>query len=456
MLTAVQLLFVIFLVFANGFFVAAEFALVKVRTKQIDVLAGQNRWTAKLTKTILSHMDVYLSACQLGITLASLGLGWMGEPLVAAVVSPVLEKIDFLAPYEHFISFALGFTIITFLHITVGEQAPKILAIQKATPVSLAVSGPLVLFYQLLRPAIWVLNASSNLILRTIGLEVISEHDQAHSEEELRLILAESAAGGSLTLGERRLMENVLDLEEKTARQIMLPRQDIVFLDIHQGQQENLKIISESDHTRFPVCDGNLDRIIGVLHVKTLLQHLIEEKTPQPIAELATKMPIHPESIRLNRLLREFLDGHTHMAILVNEFGSVTGMVTLEDVIEEIVGQIQDEFDRELPALRARAGGCFLAEGTCPLSLVSEKLGLDLSHVEAETVGGLLSERLERIPQQGDQIELGGYRFLVRQATSTRAEEVEICPVSSADDRPPKEKHSEAPANAEESHDRTT
>ena len=428
-----QSLFVAFLVFANGFFVAAEFALVKVRVGQIEVLAEQNRWSAKMAKQVLSRMDVYLSACQLGITLASLALGWMGESLVEEAVAPLLGEMNLSDGTRHFISVALGFSIITFLHITVGEQAPKILAIQKSMPTSLAVSGPLILFYQILRPAIWGLNAASNLILRIIGLEVVSEHDQAHSEEELRMILAESAAGGSLKLGERRLMENVLDLEDKTARQIMLPRQDIVFLDIQQGRDANLKMVSESEHTRFPVCDGDLDRAIGVIHAKSIMLSLIDRDSAAPLTELASKMPVHPESIRLDRLLRSFLEGRTHMALLVNEFGSVTGMVTLEDVIEEIVGQIQDEFDRELPELRARSGGRFLADGTCPLHFVNEKLGLDFTSVESETVGGLISERLGRIPDSGDQIEYEGYLFIVREATSTRAEEVEIRPAASDD-----------------------
>lgn len=427
--TVLQLFFVISLILANGFFVAAEFALVKVRLSQLEVLANERRWSARLAKGVVNNLDAYLSACQLGITLASLALGWVGEPFVARIISPFLNRIG-LGEHVHAIALPVGFITITFLHITIGEQVPKILAIRKATGASLVVSPPLIAFYTIFRPFIWFLNASSNWMLRMLGFGAPSKKEQAHTEDELRLILAESAAGGSLSLGERRLMENVLDLEEKTARRIMVPRNDIVFLDVEDSLQDNLKTIAESRHTRFPLCDGGLDRVVGMVHAKKVLRILVGNSETVSLTDLATKIPIVPDTVKLDHLLREFLTSRVHLALVVDEYGSVTGMVTFEDVLEELVGPIQDEFDRELPPIVRRSGGKFLADGSCPLDLFLDHCMVPLPEVDAESVGGLIVEVLGHIPQEGESIRLGQFELVVKSVTETRVQKVEILPVA--------------------------
>ncbi len=430
--TALQLLLVIFLILANGFFVAAEFALVKVRLSQLEVLSAQQRWSARLAKGVVNNLDAYLSACQLGITIASLALGWVGEPFVENLIFPILNKLG-LGEHSHAIALPLGFITITFLHITIGEQVPKILAIRKATAASLIVAPPLIAFYSIFRPFIWFLNASSNWMLRILGFGTPNKKEQTHSEEELRLILAESAAGGSLSLGERRLMENVLDLEDKTARRIMVPRNDIVFLDVEDSLQDNLRTIAESRHTRFPLCDGGLDRIVGMIHAKRVLRILVGN-TDVSLTDLAAKIPIVPETVKLDHLLREFLTSRVHIALVVDEYGSVTGMVTFEDVLEELVGPIQDEFDRELPPIVRRSGGKFLADGSCPLDLFLEHCPVELPTVDAESVGGLLVEVLGHIPQEGESIRIGRYELIAKSVTDTRVQKVEIVPATTEHD----------------------
>lgn len=426
--TAGQLLLVITLILANGFFVAAEFALVKVRLSQLEVLADGKSWTARVAKGVVTNLDAYLSACQLGITIASLALGWVGEPFVEKIISPLLIRIG-LGEYAEMIALYVGFIAITFLHITVGEQVPKILAIRKATGTSLVVSPLLKLFYWIFRPFIWFLNASSNWMLRMLGFGAVNKKEQAHSEDELRLILAESAEGGSLSLGERRLMENVLDLEDKTARRIMVPRSDIVFLDVEDSLQDNLRTIAESRHTRLPLCDGGLDRVIGTIHAKRVLRMLVGNAEEVSLTDLASKIPFVPESVKLDHLMREFLTSRVHLALVVNEYGSVTGMVTFEDVLEELVGPIQDEFDRELPPIVRRAGGKFMADGSCPLDLFLEHCPVTLPLLEAESVGGLMVELLGHIPDERESVRVGRYDLVARSVTDTRVQRVEIIPV---------------------------
>ncbi|MBM4000287.1 MAG: HlyC/CorC family transporter [Planctomycetes bacterium] len=424
-----QLVFVLLLVAANGFFVAAEFALVKVRLSQIELLVQDGSWTARLSRNILEQLDAYLSACQLGITLASLGLGWVGEPLVASLLYAWLEPAGLSQEMAHYIGMPVAFAFITFLHITLGEQAPKILAIQKARATTLAVAPPLVIFYHVFRPFIWLLNSSSNLLLRIAGLRVMSEHESGHSEEELRLILAESADGGSLTVGERLIMENVMNLEDKRARQVMVPRSDVVFLNTARALEDNYRIVVESGHTRLPVCEGDLDHVIGMIHSKNLLQRIISKRPPNSIRELAQDVPFYPENIRLDSLLRQFLRDRRHLAMLVDEYGVISGIVTFEDVLEQLVGPIHDEFDREQPLIRDLATGRFLVDAMCPLEQIEEHCGMELPAVEADTAGGLVSELLGHIAKEGEHVRLGKFELRVIAADSKRVRELELVPI---------------------------
>lgn len=424
-----ETIFVLLLVLANGFFVAAEFALVKVRMTQIEHLARSGNFAAKLGRTILNHLEAYLSACQLGVTLASLGLGWVGEELVAEWMKPLAITLGFKPESVHYFALPTAFVVITSLHITLGEQAPKILAIRSARATLLTVALPLVVFFKVLWPFIWLLNMASNLLLRAIGVKMVPESEQMHTEEELRLILAESAAGGELSRRERLMMENVLDLENKVARQVMVPRRDIIYLSTRRSFQENLALVAESRHTRFPLCDGDLDRVIGMVHAKDLLAAVTTgQPAPAPsLTRLSRKLPFLPETMRLDVMLREFQRNRTHVAMVVDEYGSVAGMVTFENVLEELVGPIQDEFDRELPQVIRRGDGRYLVDAMCALDDLVDECRVELpSDITADTTGGLMVELLGHIPQPGEKVRIGMHEITVLDAEPTRVRRVEV------------------------------
>jgi CBS domain containing-hemolysin-like protein len=425
-MTALQIIIVLLLVLANGFFVAAEFALVKVRLSQIEKLAKEGSFSARIARSIVNHLDGYLSACQLGITLASLGLGWVGEKFVAGLLTPVLEAFG-VESMAHAIAVPLAFIVITALHITLGEQAPKIFAIRHAQTTTLAVSPPLMAFFKLFWPFIWLLNETANFMLRLVGVRGVSSAEQLPSEEELRLLLAESAAGGEVSRRERLMMENVLDLEEKLTRQVMVPRRDIVFLNTRRSVKENLEVISESQYTRFPLCDGDLDRVVGMVHTKDMLGTIGLGQQLPSLTRLARKIPFFPETMRLDVLLREFQRNRTHVAMVVDEYGTVSGMVTFEDVLEELVGPIQDEFDRELPMIIRRNNGRFLVDALCPLDELFEQCHIELpGQVSSDTTGGLIVELLGHIPQPGEKVRLGRHELTVLDAEPTRVRRVEV------------------------------
>lgn len=459
MTTALQIIFVLFLVLANGFFVAAEFALVKVRLSQIEQLSRSGSWSAKITRSLLQRLDVYLSACQLGITLASLGLGWAGESVGIRLLQPLLRWLGLPVSAADYIALPLAFVLITFLHISLGEQAPKIMAIRNARPTALAVSWPLAMFYKVLWPFIWLLNHASNLMLRLLGVRAGSAEETMHSEEELRLILSESAAGGEVSRRERLMMENVLDLEEKITRQVMVPRRDVVYLNTRRPIQENLQMIAESQYTRFPLCDGDLDRVVGMVHTKDVLGAIASGPQLTSLMRLARKLPVFPETMRLDALLREFQRNRTHVAMVVDEYGTVSGMVTFENVLEQLVGPIQDEFDRELPMVIRRNNGRFLVDALCPLDDLVEACHLVLPEVTSDTTGGLVVELLGHIPEPGEKLRIGRHELTVVEAEPTRVRRVEIVelePETAAAEEAPDRSEPAAEAAAPESAETTS
>lgn len=411
---------VLVLVAANGFFVAAEFALVKLRLQEIRLLARTGSRAARVTEKIMGHLDAYLSACQLGITLASLGLGWLGEPLVATLLEPLFQLWGVATENVHYVAFPIAFLIITLLHITAGEQVPKILAIQHYKPTALTIAFPLALFYRVFRPLIWVVNTLSNLMLKALGVGVVSEHSSVHTEEELRAILLESAAGGQVTRRERMVIENVLDLENKMARRYMLPRNQIIYLDRNDSIEEKLRKASESDHTRLPLCDGDLDHVIGIVHVKDVFRALARNEKLTALKDFARKPIYRPETVSLDVLLKDFQKNHTILTLLVDEYGVLSGMITLENVIEELVGPIQDEFDEEPPLIQKMGADQFQIDATCSVEDVIDQLDIRLPETEANTIGGLLIERIARIPAVNETVKLGPHEVTVLQAEPTR------------------------------------
>jgi CBS domain containing-hemolysin-like protein len=433
----VEILVIAGLVFINGFFVAAEFALVKVRTSQIDQMVEKGNWAAKLTSRALDRLDAYLSASQLGITVASLALGKAIEDSVEPGIRALLHSLG-LPEWKWAVGSltlsvvpAIALSFVTFLHMALGEQAPKSLAIRSAKTIALWTAPVLVAFYYVFFPLIWLLNTASNATLWVLGLGMgQTDHAElAHTEEELRHIVAESVAGGHLSRNERVMIENVLNLEEKTARRVMVPRPDIVYLSLSRPLEDNLRIARQAGHTRFPLCEDDLTTVIGMIHVKDLFRTGGTNGGRPDLRKVARKVPFLPETLRLDLLLIEFQRNRVHLAMLLDEFGSVVGMVSLENVLEELVGPIQDEFDRETPQISELGDHVFEVDAACPLDLLAETCGLTIPETDAETAGGLILDLLGRLAKTGDSVTVDGHRLTVLHADPTRIRRVRVEPV---------------------------
>jgi CBS domain containing-hemolysin-like protein len=430
----VSILIIVGLVIINGFFVAAEFALVRVRSGQLDQLAESGHWVAKLTRRAQQRLDAYLSASQLGITIASLALGFAIEKTVrplARLLEPLARLAGGGARVATLATAAapiVAFAFVTFLHMALGELAPKRLAIRSARTVALWTAPVLVAFYYLFWPVIWLLNIASNLTLRVLGLGRADHAELAHTEEELRRIVAESVAGGHLTRTERVMIENVLNLEEKTARRVMVPRPDVVYLSLSRPLEDNLRIARQAGHTRYPLCQDDLTSVLGMIHVKDLFRAGTGNGGRLDLRKLARKVPFLPESLHLDQLLIEFQRNRVHLAMLLDEYGSVVGMVSLENVLEELVGPIQDEFDRETPQVVPLGDHTFEVDAACPLDVLASACGVAVPPTEAETVGGLILDLLGRLATAGDRVTVDGHVLTVLQADPTRIRRVKVEP----------------------------
>ncbi|HXU45584.1 MAG TPA: hemolysin family protein, partial [Thermoanaerobaculia bacterium] len=359
---------------------------------------------AKLARHMLDHLDAYLSATQLGITLASLALGWVGEPAFAWVVAPVVEWLGGgrNPVVLHSVAATFAFLAIMILHIVLGEQAPKTVAIRRAEATSLFVAMPLYAFYKVTYPAIWLLNRAAQGLLLLFGLKPVSEGELAHDEEELRLLLAGPQAG-DLSSQKRELLDNVFELSHRVARQIMVPRGDVVYLSSTKSLEENLRLARRSGHTRFPLCDGDLDQVVGIVHIKDIFR---ADRPITRLQEIARPITFVPETLVLDRLLKRMRGEKFHLAAVIDEYGGVSGIVTLENVIEEIVGEIQDEFDRD-PAPFEGQDGVYKVSGAMLVEDLEDELGLELSERDEDTIGGVVLSELGRLPQVGDRVELG-------------------------------------------------
>lgn len=416
------LFFAVLLVFLNGFFVAAEFALVKVRPTQIDPYVSEGLRRAKVARHMIRHLDAYLSATQLGITLASLALGWIGEPAFAWIIDPVVTALVGENPQlVHSIALTISFLVITILHIVLGELAPKSIAIRKSEGTTLVIALPLYVFYKITYPAIWVLNHTANALLKLVGIAPVSEGELAHDEEELRLLLA-STHTNQLSTQKRELLDNIFELSHRVARQIMLPRQDVVYLSTTKSLAENLRIARRTGHTRFPLCEGDLDHVVGLVHIKDLFHR--DRLTS--LKDVAREIAFVPETLELDRLLKRMRTERFHMAAVIDEYGGVSGIVTLEDVIEEIVGPIQDEFDVEKPELVERGDGVYEVSGGMLVEDLEQALGVEFSQRDEDTIGGVVLSELGRNPAEGDKVELGPIEIEVLEVQLNRVATVRV------------------------------
>ncbi|MEA2660598.1 MAG: hypothetical protein QOH08_170 [Chloroflexota bacterium] len=417
--TGFALLIFVVLLIVNAFFVAAEYSFVRVRGTQLqeEIEAGSAR--ARKAMQILMSLDSYISAIQLGVTLAALGLGLVGEPVVARFLEPVFEPLAAVSPVlVTVVSFLIAFALVTYCTVVIAELAPKYLALDRALALALWTAYPLDVFHSVMRPFIGVINGSALGIVRLFGVSPGAEA-QAHSAEELRMLVAASTRKGILQESERVLVGNALDFAETLVRQVMVPRTEIVAVPEDTTVAGVVELLRQSPFTRIPVYRDDLDHIVGVIHVKDVVGAAPEK----PVRDLMRKPLYLPETAHLDRALAQFRRERVQLAIVIDEFGGTAGLVTLEDVIEELVGEVQDEFDREVPMLREE-NGVFLINGLMPLSELRERLGMDLEGESYDTVGGMVFGRLGRLAQVGDTLDIEGYRFTVTAVDGRRVAQV--------------------------------
>ena len=425
-----DLILIIFLILLNAFFVAAEFAMVKVRSSQIDLKINQGSARAKIAKSILNKMDRYLSATQLGITVASLILGRVGEPYISSLLDILFLKMHFMVsePTMHTIAFATGIALITIVHMVIGEQVPKTLSIRYSLETSMFVALPLRAFYYIFAPFIWLVNFFTRLTLRIFGISISADHDDIHTEEELRLLLTESEEGGAIKQSEHELIQNVFEFDDRAVKSILVPRNKISAIDIELGNDEILDKMIEEGYSRMPVYKDSLDNVIGIIYAKDLLKLLKIGKMGRAEIESMIR-PAHfiPQSKRINDLLREFQTLHIQMAMVTTEFGGIAGLVTMEDVIEELVGEIQDEYDEEKPAVEKKSDTEFIVNAMASISDVNDVLPIALPESpHYETVSGLMNYLFGRIPAVNEKKEFGGYEFMIMKRFKHSVESVKM------------------------------
>lgn len=418
----IYLIWVFILVVLNGFFVSAEYAMVNARSNRIETLVTDGRRGALFAQKITNNLDAYLSACQLGITIASIGLGWIGEAAISGWLKPVLSILGFSNTMVHVISIALAFLFVTILHIVLGELAPKTFAIRKSDTVTLLSAAPMTLFYTIMYPLIWLSNGLASGLMRMLHIEPVSEQDSAHTEQEIRILMKESNKSGLINTTELALVDNIFGFAETTAREIMIPRTEMICLYNHIPREENLEIAYDGMRTRYPICEGDKDNIIGFLHIKDLLR-ANDIEYPTIVRPIITV----PESIQISELLKLMQRGKTQIAILIDEYGGTSGLVTLEDIMEEIVGEIQDEFDEERPGIENIRDDEYSIDGLMLIDEINERFGLDMDTTDYDTIGGWLYSRLETIPpQKGQSVEFDNYIYIVEETDNKRIARIQL------------------------------
>ncbi len=434
-----QIFFTFFLVFLNGFFVAAEFAIVKVRASQIEIQAKSGSRMAKMAKHISQHLDSYLAATQLGVTLASLGLGWIGEKVMEDILKTILTDIgatpSFISSFSTTAAPIIAFGTITVLHIVFGELAPKSIAIQRPIGVSMGVSVPLHFFYIVFRPFIWMLNSLANVLLKIIGINTgASGYETAHSSEELQYLLEQGKESGVLDSNEHELIKNVFDFNERVVKNIMVPRTKISGIEMNMPEEEVIQTIVKEGYSRIPVYDETIDKIIGVIHAKDVLQ-ILAGKKEMVLMDIIRKPYFIPETKKINDLMKEFQLRRIQLAIVLDEFGGTAGMVTLEDIVEELVGEIQDEFDEEKPIVEKVSDQEFIVSAAASIYDVNEYLPHDLPEDEDyDTIGGLVGDLFGKIPEVGERTEFYGYTITILKKTEQNVESVKFELVINAED----------------------
>ncbi|MCK6074887.1 hemolysin family protein [Paenibacillus silvae] len=425
---ALNLVLVAFLIGLSAFFVAVEFALVRVRPSRIDQMIAEGNKRALAVKQAVANLDGYLSACQLGITITSLGLGWLGEPTVEKLLHPVLESLSIPDALASFLSFVIAFVAITYLHVVVGELAPKTIAIRKAETVALLTSGPIILFNRVMYPFIWLLNGSANQLVKLFGIKPASEHEDAHSEEELQIIINESFESGKINQAEFGYVSRIFAFDEMLAKEIMVPRTDMVCLYLNKTNEENLEIIREEQYTRFPVVNESKDDIIGIINTKQFFLELYGNTEPVDLSSLIQPVSAVHETTPVKDLLKKMQKDGVHIAVLVDEYGGTSGIVTIEDVLEQIVGEIRDEFDAdEEEEIQIVNEHYVIMDGKVSLSKVNDMFMSSLDADEWDTIGGWLYSHRPEMNEQ-EEYEYENLTFVLLEKDKNRFYKVAIVP----------------------------
>ena len=419
-----QLLLVLFLIFMNGFFVAAEFVCVKVRPSRIETLIQDGSRRAKYAKELTDHLDASLSVTQLGITLASLGLGWVGEPAVAELILPMTNAAGLDPVFGHTIALAIAFTLITSMHIIFGELTPKSMAIQDVEGILLAIAFPMVIFSRIFKPFVWVLNHIANWTARQLGYRSGIE-EEAHTEQEIRLLMEESHRKGLIDDTEAGFVDKVFDFNDLNVREIMTPRTDMVCLYLEDSFRENMKTVLEEKLTRYPLCREDKDHIVGFIHVKDMIHAMAEGRRPI-LRRLVRKALVVPESMDISVLLKTMQANRSQMAVVVDEYGGTAGIVTIEDIVEEIVGDIQDEFDEERPTAERLEGDVYSVDAKMLLEELEDILEIKIENDDVDSVGGWLYDHINSEPRVGQMASAAGTTFFVEEIDGWRITRVRI------------------------------
>ncbi|WP_407946674.1 hemolysin family protein [Paenibacillus tarimensis] len=420
-----NIVMIVILIVLTAFFVATEFAIVKLRGSRVDQMVNEGRKNALAVQKVTSNLDGYLSACQLGITITALGLGWLGEPTVEKLLYPVFHDLGISEDAGHILSFAIAFALITFLHVVIGELAPKSIAIQKAEQVSVVTAPLIIFFYKLMYPFIWVLNGSANLLVRALGMRPASEHEEAHSEEEIRIILSESFESGKINKTEYGYVNKIFTFDELLAREIMVPRTDMICLYMDKSLSENISIIKKEQYTRFPVASESKDHIIGFINTKQFFLHY-DNQPDFDLKSLIQPLLTVPEVMPIKTLLSKMQQQRVHIALLLDEYGGTSGLITIEDILEEIVGEIRDEFDADEKKPVEKIGdNRYLVQGNTLLDEVNQLIGIPLTDEDVDTIGGWLFSRHPEL-QKGEEWQYGPITFIVQERDKNRIRRIEL------------------------------
>lgn len=420
-----NLFMVAVLIILTAFFVATEFAIIKIRSSRVDQMVLEGRKNALAVQQVTSNLDGYLSACQLGITITALGLGWLGEPTVEALLLPVFDVLNINNEVSSILSFIIAFMSVTFLHVVIGELAPKSVAIQKAEAISLATAKPIIYFYKIMYPFIWVLNGSANMLVKLFGFKPAKEHEEAHSQEEIQIILSESYQSGKINNAEYGYVNRIFAFDEMLAKEIMVPRMDMVCLYTNNTLQENMAIIRKEQYTRFPVAMNSKDNIIGMINTKQLFLEY-DANVDVDFKQLIHPLLTVPEVIPVKALLKRMQLEQVHIALLIDEYGGTSGIITIEDILEEIVGEIRDEFDAdERKDIEKLSDNSYLIDGKVSLHEFCDLTGLDLDDEEVDTFGGWVFTKVQE-PKLGVSLQYEHISMIIRDTSKNRIRKVEV------------------------------